>query len=306
MKKAILFLFITSTFLLAGNGGRAGAFLRIGLGSHYQSLGNAGVAALNPGTASMYYNPALLAIMEKRTAELSYSDMSLDREFIYAGFTTPLKGNAALGFLYIKSGVGNIDARNFSGEVYGAIEHSYHVGQISFANKVGPVQFGISFKILYELMDNPEFNYEGTGFGLDVGLLYQYDKDLAFGLQIKDVNAKLESNSNEIYTQGQTTENAFPVIYKLGTQWRVLPEYGSVYYDFETSSASAIKHHFGVESVPFFDYIQVRLGLENERFTGGFGLLLPVFSYQTALSYAFLPSVVDEGANHVFTWNFVF
>ena len=61
-----------------GNGGYSGAFLRIGLGARGQAMGNAQVATSDQGFG-FFYNPAAQPYLEKFSANLSYSFLSLDR-----------------------------------------------------------------------------------------------------------------------------------------------------------------------------------------------------------------------------------
>ena len=122
MNKLILGTIITFLTIFAGNGGYAGGYLRIGMGPTGQALGNSGTAYMEPVPSSIYYNPALLTKFADRSFELGLSSMSLDRHFHYLAYATPLKGTAAIGAYYIKSGVDNITGRDNTGQKTGEIE----------------------------------------------------------------------------------------------------------------------------------------------------------------------------------------
>lgn len=306
MRRIIIVLIITFGFAFSGNGSYSGSYLRIGMGPTGQALGNAGVAYLDPVPSSLYYNPALLTLFTSKSIELGYSMMSLDRQFLYISYGMPLQGTAAIGAFYVKSGVGNINGRDNSGEIYGQIENSFHAIQVVFAKDFGPFSMGFGLKLMYELMNYDRYDYVGQGVAIDLGLLYKLRENIWIGLQVKDINGKLESNTSEIFDQGQIMPNRFPTIYKAGFSWRVKPEWGAVYYDFESSSQKEIKHHLGLESSQLMDTFRIRAGLENERFTGGFQVNFKLWDLPSEVNYVYLPSVIDEGDSHSFSWIFSF
>jgi hypothetical protein len=217
-----------------------------------------------------------------------------------------LRGTAALGSNYIRSGIGNIESSENTGNPYGENENTIHAVQGVFGKSFGRFSFGFAMRLMYEFLDNREFNYSGSGVSLDLGVLYILNDNLSFGLTVKDINGKLESNTQDIFEQGQSLSNRFPVSYKAGIAWTVKPEWGSVYYDFETNSSQNIKHHLGIETARLKDAISLRLGLENERFTAGFGFSFTAFDYKSEINYVYLPSVIDEGDSHAFAWVFSF
>ena len=67
---ALASVLLATTLLPAQNAGRAGAFARIGFGARGIGMGNA-VTAVTSGDISTYYNPALSAFSERRTASES-------------------------------------------------------------------------------------------------------------------------------------------------------------------------------------------------------------------------------------------
>ena len=318
----ILFLLISTSAILhaEGNGGFAGAFLRIGLGARALAMGNAQVANPENGYGG-YYNAAGLPYLPKKTFSISYSSMSLDRRFNYVGLATPLPpfGGVSAGWIY--SGVTNIRAYDSRGEDVGGLDHGLHAIYLSFGFKIlamlqqsgqfkglpsDLISIGISMKYLREgLDDNEEFKYSGKGFGADLGILIKPHKEFAFGYQLKDLNAKLESNTNDIFERGSTLENKFPITQKLGIFYHTPLDWACVAYDFEWSDAGEEKHHFGAELVS--KIASGRLGYDNDHFTFGGGLEFRMIKrVYMMLDYAFLDDVEDEGVSHVFSWQFLF
>lgn len=317
----LLLIMITSITLHAeGNGGFAGAFLRVGLGARALAMGNAQVANPENGYGG-YYNPAGMPYLPKKTFSISYSAMSLDRRFNYIGLATPLKPFAGVSAGWIHSGVRDIRAYDSRGEDVGSIDHGLHAIYLSFGFKIlamlqqsgqfkglpsDLISIGISMKYLREgLDDNDEFKYTGKGFGIDLGVLVKPHTKFAIGYQLKDLNSKLESNTNDIFERGSTLQNKFPVTQKLGIFYDTPLDWASVAYDFEWSDAGEEKHHFGAELVS--KIASGRLGYDNNHFTFGGGLEFKMVKrLYMVLDYAFLDDVEDEGISHVFSWQFLF
>jgi hypothetical protein len=313
-------VFLSSVVFAEENGGFSGAFLRVGLGARALAMGNAQVATADNGYG-FFYNPAALPLLEKKEFSLSYSSMSLDRKFNFIGFALPLPPFAGASVGWINSGVGNLRAYDSGGQDVGEMDHGLNAIYASFAIKMialaqadkqlenVPADFislALSVKFLRENVDdNEQFDYKGSGFGLDFGLLLKPHRNLAIGYQVKDVNASLKSNTNDLFERGSDLDNKFPLTQKAGLFYRTPLKWASVAYDFEWSNKGAKKHHAGLELT---SKIAVgRLGYDTDHFTAGGGLKFQAFKKTyMALDYAYVESVIDEGASHVFSWQFLF
>ncbi len=303
-----------------GSGGFSGAFLRIGAGARGQAMGNAQVAAPPDGFGA-YYNPAALPALDHPRAAISYSNMSLDRRFNIVGFALPLPPIAGASLTWISSGVDNFRAYNSIGQDVGEVNHGLNAIALSFGVKLialaqadgnlknlpsNLINLGLTVKFLNEgLDDNQEFNYSGSGLGFDFGLLLRVHQKLSIGYQLKDVNASLASNTNDLFTRGSDLENAFPLTQKVGAYYRLPVKGLAAAYDFEWNDKGEEKHHFGVEIQG--PGVAGRAGYDHDRLTFGGGLQFQAFKkLNVTLDYAFLDDLIDEGASHVFSWQFLF
>lgn len=301
----IMSIFIKPVFA-EGNGGYAGAYLRIGLGARAIAMGNAQVATANHGFG-FYYNPAALPYLQKLSANFSYNFLSLDRRFAYVGLSTPIKPQAGFSIGWIYSGVGDLKSYDSRGVETGSIDHGQHAIYFSFGKMIMPdrLSVGISAKYLREGISDPDFDYHGKGFGIDLGALFRVNSDLTLGFQIKDLNGKLKSNTNKIFERGIDRDNEFPVSSRLGIYYITPYPWARVAYDFEWSTAGEEKNHFGLEFV--IPGVAGRIGYDNDHFTFGGGLEIDQYlKIKAILNYAFVASVVDEGSSHIFTWQFSF
>lgn len=303
-----------------GSGGFSGAFLRVGLGARALAMGNAQVATADHGYG-VYYNPAALPNLKNRCFSLSYSNMSLDRKFNFIGFSLPLPPFAGASIGWINSGVGDLRAYDSNGTDVGEVNHGLNAIYAAFALKiialaqkdkqltnVSPdlINIGVAVKILREdLDDKANFDYKGNGFGIDFGALLKPHPKLTIGYQLKDINASLKSNTNDLFERGSDLDNAFPLTQKAGLFYHTPLNWLSVAYDFEWNNKGTSKHHLGAELRN--SIASGRLGYDNDHFTIGGGLEFKAYKklYMT-LDYAFVDSVIDEGASHVFSWQFLF
>ncbi|RMG38972.1 MAG: hypothetical protein D6732_04660 [Methanobacteriota archaeon] len=259
--------------------------------------------------------------MVNKRFSASYSNMSLDRKFNFIGLTLPLPPYAGASIGWINSGVTNLTAYNSNGQEAGDLDHGLNALYFSFGLRLialaqadkqlmglpsDLVSIGISIKFLREgLDDNEEFNYKGSGFGVDLGLLIKPHPMVSLGYQVKDINADLESNTDNIFDRGSVLSNKFPLTQRVGL-FLQFPWYGiSTAYDFEWSDVGEEKHHLGLEVKG--NIAAARVGYDNDRLTFGGGLHFRAYKKMyMLLDYAFLSSVVDEGGSHVFSWQFLF
>jgi hypothetical protein len=302
----ILLIGIFSQVKSEGNGGYAGAFLRLGLGARGMAMGNAQVATADQGFG-FYYNPAAQPYLEKFSANFSYSFMSLDRRFNYLGISSPLKPQAGLSLGWIYSGVSDIPGYDSRGFESGKINHGLHAIYFSFGIFIVPqrLSVGINAKYLREDLSDEDFDYDGSGFGADLGILFRLIDDLSLGYLIKDLNASLRSNTNNIFDRGLEKDNQFPISHRLGFFYRTPVDWASIAYDFEWSDAGENKNHFGAEfRIPG---VAGRIGYDTDHFTFGGGLEIDRYlNIKATLDYAFISSTIDEGVSHIFSWQLAF
>ncbi len=326
MNKVFWAVLITALLVAGGpliaqnSGGFSGSFLRLGLGARALGMGQAQVAAADDGYG-LFYNPAALPNVERRRFSASYNHMSLDRQFNYIGIAVPLPPLAGASIGWINSGVNDIRAYDSNGQDIGEIGHGLNAFYFSFGVKpialaqadnqlTGlPSDFlniGLTVKFLSEnVTDEDDFDYSGSGLGLDLGVLLKPHANISIGYQVKDINASLESNTSDIFDRGVTLDNKFPISQRVGVFYQTPWEWARVAYDFEWNDAGREEQHFGVELLS--DIAIGRLGWDDDRFTLGGGLSFKAYKKSNMiLDYAFLNSVEDEGISHVFSWQFLF
>ncbi|MCK4559326.1 MAG: PorV/PorQ family protein [Calditrichia bacterium] len=310
MKKNIFvvwILLLPAILFASENGGYAGSFLRMGVGARAISMGNTGVA--HPTNAySTFYNPASFGLIEDHLVGLSYSFLSLDRRFEFVSFSMKVPPEAGFSIGWIESGVGDLKSYNSIGEITGDINQSANAVYFSFGRKFSDkLSIGVSLKILFEFINDgtDEFDYSSNGVGFDIGILYKINDDLILGGQVKDINSKFKANTDKIFERGGTTIDKFPVSSRIGAFYHTPLQWLRAAYDFEWSNKGLKKHHLGLEAVHGKN-LALRIGLNGDNIVFGGGLDFMIFKTVSYLDYAFVPSIIDEGSSHVFSWQILF
>jgi hypothetical protein len=317
MKLKILTFIILFNFLLnnptfaSKNGGYAGSFLRMGVGARSNALGNAGVAD-RPNGYSFYYNPSAASFVDGKIIALSYSFMSLDRRFNVISYSMQVPPEAGLSIALVNTGVGDITAYNSLGEEAGSIEQWANGIYFNFAKRFnGKFSLGLSLKYLREDINHKEYDYNASGWGFDIGGTYLLTDHITIAGAMRDIRSKLKANTSDIFEFGGTTVDEFPLIYNLGFRYITPYSWLRILYDFEGSTQEAYRNHFGVEIVyiegdmnAVGDNLSLCLGLNEGEITAGAGMVFNFLGNSSRLDYAFIPSYIDEGSSHIFSWQF--
>jgi opacity protein-like surface antigen len=184
------------------------------------------------------YNPAMPSYQDGYRATVSYSVLNLDRSLNFVSIGGPLvnavidttvpleqrkpKGSTLrvqLGWL--RAGVSNIDARDNEGDKIGSLSSSENEFLGAAAVRISP-KFGLGFSARFYYASlpypNPSFpKITSSGFGLDIGALYQLRDNITLGLAIQHIAAKYHWDSGTLYGQtGASTTDYFPIVFRVG------------------------------------------------------------------------------------------
>jgi len=237
MKKLLTFIItlaiagsaVSADFTKAGSAGAQ--FLKIGVGSKYQGMGEASVAIAND-VYSMYWNPAGLVEVEHAAIGFTNVNYLLDISLNYVGFAQNFENIGVFGVSATvlstgKQEITTFDQQDGTGEYYTAT--SYALG-LSFARQLtDKFAFGASIKYLGEKIHNET----ATGFGVDFGtMLYTGFKSLRMGMSITNMGPEMKFSGSDLivhYDQQngggsnsavnaelQTTPYDLPMAFKVG------------------------------------------------------------------------------------------
>jgi len=175
MKLRMTFICLVAPFVLGlqialAQGTTGFEILRLPTFARGSALGGALVAD-GGGVESIYYNPAGLGAISKRTASAGYMDYLLDINSGYLAYAEPQGkwGNWGASIIYIN--YGDFDHRDANGNDLGSFSASDFVLGLSYARNMLPkLSLGASGKFVYSHIED----YIGTAMALDLGAQYEF------------------------------------------------------------------------------------------------------------------------------------
>ncbi len=315
----LIILIAVELYARNGDGGYAGAFLRMGMGARAKAMGDA-FTAIPEGAVAGFYNPALLPHLQERQLVASYSFLPLDRNLDFVGFAMPLnpqpkenkrgkplKAGIALGWVH--AGTDKIYGANSNGQYTGDLSNSEHAFYLSFAIRPAEkLSIGISGKVLYNRMPGLQTDdsaLTSTGFGVDFGIYVTPRKNLMMGFVVRDNMSKYTWNTDKVFERGTSTVYKFPKVTRTAIAYRIPGEWLLLTYEIESSDKQNPRYHYGME-ISHKKIGALRFGLDDDMPTCGLGLKFNVFHKTAFINYAFIMNTVAPGSDHIFSWAFNF
>ncbi len=238
----VMFLFIFSSvsaeFSKVGSSGAQ--FLKIGVGSRYQGIGEASVAFVNDAY-SMFWNPAGLVGVTESQAVFTNVNYLLDVNLNYFGYAKYFEDVGVFGFSTTVLSMEDIEITNFenqdgSGEFYSV--SSFAIG-VSYARQLNAkVAFGGTFKYVGEKIHH----LTSSGIAFDFGTQLQTGyKSLRMGMSISNMGPKLKFAGSDL-AFSYIDDNGIPVSsakqsssYELPLTFRV-----GLAYDFDLNDKAVV------------------------------------------------------------------
>lgn len=327
MKKIILIIFILSLCITLnltaedGDGGYAGTFLQIPIGGRPAAMGGTYISLANDG-AGVFYNPGGIGNIRKKLLATSYRSMALDRTLGYVSFILPTQRNSVLGFNWLYAGSGTVEARNSDGDKLGFdVTQNNHAFSAVFAKRFEKL-VSAGFKATYLHSTFAEMSSFSVAF--DVGFtfylsqLFKRDKrdlmpvqDIQAGLVIKNLAAVYRWNNEDYYIEhstdvfGSEQEDKVPMEVGLGSSARFFNKKLLLAVDLIKREHQSFKVSSGGEYyiTPKF---ALRSGITSNYFSAGAGFVFNVGNQILAIDYAFSSEKVDEGSEHIFSFDLLF
>lgn len=305
-----------------GDGGYAGSFLQVPIGARPTAMGGAYIAIANDGAGALY-NPAGLSNLQKKMFASSYRAMELDRKLGYVFLMFPTRLNSALGFHYLYAGSGSVDARNTDGDLLGwELEENNHLFSVIFAKRFER-WFSAGIKMNYMYTRYWEMSANTVGF--DLGTMFYISEmfsrikrdqmpvqDIRLGVTLRSVGATFDWNSEEYVNRhlGRSfpaveQKDDYPMEFGIGLSGRLFARKLWLAADVKKNVEQNAAFHAGAE---YFIRPQfaVRGGFSDGRLTAGTGYVFNLSGQVLAIDYAFTTDKVDEGSEHIFSFDILF
>ena len=299
--------------LMAQNSGTPGSYERLGFGARGIGMGNA-MSSVSQGAAQTYYNPALGAFSDQRTASLTSSFLSFDRSLNFLSYTQAVKPTGGISLGIINSGVKNIDGRDGDGfhtEDYSTVEDEFY---LAFSNRMTEeFSLGVTVKMYYAKLFQDITN---TTVGFDAGALYKVTPELSIGGVIQDVSTKYKWDTKAIYDQnGRNTTDKFPQLRRIGVSYAPESKMGIIAVDFENSSEGTNMLKAGVEYNIMMDFFTIRGGVDRVVFddkspgakpTFGFSANDTFGGWSPSITYAYVIEPFSPQGMHFVSLSVIF
>jgi long-subunit fatty acid transport protein len=225
--------------------GASGAqFLKIGVGSRYQGMGEASVATVNDAYA-MHWNPAGLAEVENWSVTFTNVNWLLDVDLNYVGLARYFEDVGTFGIQATvlsmdDQEITTLEHQNGTGEYYSA--SSYSLGMSYARQLTAKFAFGLSAKYVGERIHNEGANSFAFDFGTT---LYTGINSLRLGMSISNMGPEMKFTGSDLdvrYDERQGEGANEPIGATIKTTGYDLPMTFRVgmAYDFETGHNSIL------------------------------------------------------------------
>ena len=298
MKKKFILILLLGSITLAQSAGNSGlAFLKFGFGARNIAMGDAGSSASNDLSA-LYYNPSRLVSAEMNEVMFMHNEWIQDVRSEVGGikwsmFNLPW----AVGFNV--TSISDIEVREKPGEPISKFNANYFFGSLSSGfTVIKDLDFGVTFKYLYEGM----LNNESTGYGFDFGLNYFAPiKGLTASTVIKNIGSM---------SALRVEKTKLPTEFRLGGAYNFNLENVKLDFiivgEFQKYLDNDDIHINGGGEIIYNQTFAARLGYQSgyeaRGFTGGVGIMWG----NLRLDYAYMPFSLGLGNANLFSIQFRF
>ncbi|MEW5795834.1 MAG: PorV/PorQ family protein [Candidatus Zixiibacteriota bacterium] len=304
-----------------GDGGYAAPWLQVPAGARPTAMGGAYLAVSDDGAAPLF-NPAGLARRKRPMLASSYRAMKLDRKLGYVTAVFPVRGQSTLGVHWLYAGSGSVEARDSDGYLTGHdLSMNAHHVDVVFAKLLTPY-LAAGANLNYILVDMPDIDANSVGFDFGAMLYIEHFfdrekrdalpiRDLQVGITAKNISKQFRFVSDEYnlkYTTsdvGTQQEDKVPVEVGIGVSGRLLDRHLLVASDFRKNEKQNAEFHAGAEYFVTPEFM-LRGGYSDKRLTAGTGYLFHLGKKALSVDYAFSTDKVDEGSEHIFSFDLLF
>ena len=288
--KLLLLLLLSSaslgwgaSFSSAGRGTTAASFLKLGAGARAASMGE-GYSAVVDEASAVYWNPAAINRIGRRSATFMHASYLNSSMFDYAAFAQSLGPTNGWGVAIQHFSAGDIDQLDDNGSQVGTFNPSDTALSLSYAQSLGGLSVGVTGKFIQsKILDSAQ------ALAMDIGVLTPayFNDTLRLAVTVTNLGTKMKFE--------QKSED-LPMAIRFGSAFRLLDQW-TVGADFGVPNDNQPFIAAGTEyNIPLGDALTLsgrcgynsRSVVNSDQYAGiafGFGLGYRKLS----LDYGFLP-----------------
>lgn len=268
-------------------------FLRADVGARAGAMAGAFVAVPDD-PACLFYNPAGLALIDRRAASLGFFKHLLDVNAGSLAYAHPLEGAGVLAAGIVYFNYGSFDETDDLGNTLGTFTASDIAFSAGFA---GTLEEDLTYGASAKLISSSIAGYTSTGLGIDAGVLYRMPESrITVGAGIRNLGAQLSTFAGtredlpaDLSVGGSIVPKGLPLLFTVN--FHKLNERGDTFAD--RFRAFSIGGEFTLSAV-----LRARFGYNNEQrrelkmgtsaglagFSGGVGIVAGDYVVDYALS----------------------
>ncbi len=286
MKKFfVLFLIFSFSFAVinkveAGDEGTSGAIiLSQPMGARASAMAEA-YTAISGNIDCLYYNPAGIALLEKKQMSFTYQKGISDDNFGIINFGLPTKNGVFAGSLILYT-AGDIELIDIFGNSRTVKSQEDYLAAFSYSrNLFKNVSIGLNAKVLHSTLVE---DFSATAFAFDIGGLYKR-KNFSLGLAVQNIGTKLKYEDEG---------DSLPMNIRTGISYRINDL--SLGFDIIKPNDDDLKENIGMEYTIeklFTLRAGYKIGYDLDSLTFGIGFNLKDFNidYATAMKDDFDPT----------------
>lgn len=212
MRGLLVICLAAQTALAEDLGTSAAPFLTLGAGARAAALGEAAVAS-GADAEALYWNPAGLALLDRRSAVLSHASALASSRYEYAALALPLGRWGAVASSLQYSWAPKLTETDAAGVELGSFQPYDLAGTLGFGARLGAWSAGASVKYLRSRV----IETDATG-AVDIGLLSPawLGERLRLGLSVLNMGGELNYGTRSF---------DIPLMGKAGAAWRMAPSW---------------------------------------------------------------------------------
>jgi hypothetical protein len=256
------------------SGGAPGSWLSSYAGARTVGLGGAFVATADDAMGVLW-NPAGLQWMDQNQAMFESVRLFEDTSINSLSFALPGSRLPSLGVSILSLGSGNFERTNELNNPLGTFSEGETAYLFSLAKGFSSrFSVGTNFKVVHQSVED----FSGTGFGVDVGGIFQLTSALRVGASVLNLGGP----SITLRSAPET----YPTEFRAGATYEVLNGRARLSMEVDQANGPGASYHGGAEY-----WVQpgigLRFGYSDDRATGG-------FSYRFGQAYQFDYGVADH------------
>jgi hypothetical protein len=301
--------FATPTDNFNNNGTRAAQFLKMAVGGRASAMGESFAAVANDASA-LFWNPAGIGNLQNVEVHLTHVDYLLDVSFEYAGLVIPMS-TGRLGFSAAVLGM-NDEAVTTLDDPDGEIgttwsASAFAIGMTYSRALSDRFSVGVTGKYIQENI----YNSGANTLALDIGSLYDTGiSGIKIGMAMTNFGGKMKLSGRDLTqknvdpdpTRGGNVEQSgdllvsswpLPLNFRVGLSYELFRTESNALMlaaDFNHPTDADERINVGAEyTIAKRIYLRggYKFNYEEESFTAGGGLNLPITNYDLMIDYAF-------------------